>query len=602
MDQQKRMMLALALVFALTTVYTLFFAPKNSPVAELALDAGVAAGPVQTVATVPALSLDAGAVAVAEGHVSPETTTIDLPQANLALSNMGAGLSKAELVGPKMREQPRLTLADGLSRLAGKKGEDGPPIDMALRANGEPLPLSFELTGAVTVPFDQPFEIRDRAPGKVVFFARRGPLEITKRFEWAAPFAEGTEHIELHNTGAQALRGDLSLFVTRGVVPGSEEKASFLGSVGNESIATCMVGDDVKRKGPDGKPAIEQDGPVGFFGISQQYFLSAAFSLDGAKAGHCELEATAAMRRVKVTFPLEIAAGQTQTLGFGTYVGPKDVEILRTAGERWATRGLKPGSAGEPSWSSRLNASSYPFLEKTVDFGMWAAICKLLLGVLKFFHSLVHNWGVAIILLTVMVKLALLPLTHKSMVSAQQMKKLQPKIEALRAKYPDDRERQNVEMMKLYQENKVNPLGGCLPMLLQMPVWIALYSTLRNSYELYREPFISPLWSDLTYKDPTYLLPLALGVTMLITQRFQPQMMDGAQAKVMLYVMPVFFTLIMMNYPAGLSLYIFTNNVLSIGQQYALNRYLERTGVAPPREERRRSGNERAPTNKRSNP
>ena len=154
------------------------------------------------------------------------------------------------------------------------------------------------------------------------------------------------------------------------------------------------------------------------------------------------------------------------------------------------------------------------------------------------------------------------------------MKKLQPRMEEIKKKFPDDRDKQNMEMMKLYQEAKVNPLGGCLPLLLQLPIWAALFTTLRTSYELYGEPFFG-VWSDLTSKDPTYLMPLALGVTMIITQRLQPQMtMDKSQAFMMTWVMPIFFTAIMMNYPAGLALYIFTNNLLSIVQQYALRKYL----------------------------
>jgi YidC/Oxa1 family membrane protein insertase len=197
---------------------------------------------------------------------------------------------------------------------------------------------------------------------------------------------------------------------------------------------------------------------------------------------------------------------------------------------------------------------------------------------MKFFHGLVGNWGLAIILLTVVVKLVLLPLTYRSMVSMEQMKKLQPRIEELRKKYAEDRERQNLETMKLYQEAKVNPLGGCLPMLIQMPVWIALFTSLRNSFDIYGEPFFGPIWTDLTYKDPTYILPLALGVSMIITQKMQPQMMDAQQAKMMTWVLPVIFTFTLLQYPAGLSLYIFTNNVLSIAQQYGLRKWLARRG------------------------
>jgi len=270
---------------------------------------------------------------------------------------------------------------------------------------------------------------------------------------------------------------------------------------------------------------------------------------------------------VAATFPVTVAPGQTLTQNFGAYVGPKDVELLETAPSSLTGAGI-------------ASAPFQPQLERTVDFGVWAFICNILLTVMKAVHSVIPNWGVAIILLTVLVKVVLLPLTHKQMVAAEAMKRLQPKMEELKKKFGDDREKVSLETMKLYQEHKVNPLGGCLPLLVQMPIWFALFTTLRNSYEIYREPFISPIWNDLTFKDPTYLLPLGLGVTMVLTQKLQPQMMDAAQARIFTYVMPVFFTAIMLNYPAGLSLYIFTNNLLSIIQQYGLRKYLEKKGVA----------------------
>ncbi len=131
---------------------------------------------------------------------------------------------------------------------------------------------------------------------------------------------------------------------------------------------------------------------------------------------------------------------------------------------------------------------------------------------MKFFHGLTSNWGVAIILLTVLVKLVLLPLTHRSMVSMEADEEAPAAHRGAPARStPEDRDRQNTEMMKLYQEAKVNPLGGCLPLLIQMPVWIALFTALRNSYDIYQEPFFGPVWRDLTYKDPTYLLPIAAG-------------------------------------------------------------------------------------------
>ncbi len=189
---------------------------------------------------------------------------------------------------------------------------------------------------------------------------------------------------------------------------------------------------------------------------------------------------------------------------------------------------------------------------------------------MRAFEQVVHNWGLAIVLLTLVVKALLYPLTHRSMKSMQEVRRLQPEVDKLKAKFGDDKEKLNLAVMQLYQQHKVNPLGGCLPLLLQMPVWLALYATLQTSVELYREPF---LWiHDLTLKDPYFILPLAMGLSSFVMQKISPQPADATQAKMMLYFMPAFLTFIMMNLAAGLTLYILVNNVLSIAQQQILMR------------------------------
>jgi YidC/Oxa1 family membrane protein insertase len=335
--------------------------------------------------------------------------------------------------------------------------------------------------------------------------------------------------------------------------------------VGNQSRAACHVEEKLHKQAPSEDPPQDIKGSVHYFGIDQQYFLSMLYPLDGPRPGHCVLTATATVREVTAGFPITVNPGETVTLRFGGWLGPKDPDLLKPVPSPDVLRGV--GMTVAP-W--------HPTVEKTVDFGMWELLCRPLLFFMKKFHALTGNWGVAIILLTVLVKLVLLPLTYKSMVGMEAVKQLQPKMDEIRKKYADDRERMNMEVMKLYQQAKVNPLGGCLPMVVQMPVWIALFTSLRNSFDIYWEPFFGPVWRDLTYKDPTYLLPLALGVSMIITQRMQPQMMDAAQARIMIWVMPIIFTLTLLQYPAGLSLYIFTNNLLSIGQQYGLRKWLDR--------------------------
>jgi YidC/Oxa1 family membrane protein insertase len=250
-----------------------------------------------------------------------------------------------------------------------------------------------------------------------------------------------------------------------------------------------------------------------------------------------------------------------QKLAFTLFAGPKQLDLLKSY--------------------SKFNGHDRGF-ESAIDYGpvsnFFAFFAQILLGVMRWFHGFVANWGVAIILLTLTVKVLLYPLTLKSMQSMNAMRKLQPEIEKLKAKHGDDREAMSRAQMALFQQHKVNPAGGCLPMLLQMPIWFALYAALQTSVELYRAPF---LWmTDLTQQDPYFILPVAMGVTSFVMQKFSPQPTDGTQAKMMLYFFPGFFTVMMLFVPSGLTLYIFVNNLLSIGQQQLVNRMQDRPAKA----------------------
>ena len=185
--------------------------------------------------------------------------------------------------------------------------------------------------------------------------------------------------------------------------------------------------------------------------------------------------------------------------------------------------------------------------------------------VLYWFYSLIQNWGVAIILLTVLVRLIVLPFNITSYKSMKKMQVIQPKIKALRERYKDDPQNLNKEMMAVMRDNKVNPLGGCLPMLLQMPVFFALYQCLGQSIELYQAPFFGWI-HDLSLKDPFYVLPILMGISMYVQQKITPTTMDPAQAKIMQFL-PVVFSLMMVSLPSGLTLYIFVSTLFGIIQQ-----------------------------------
>jgi YidC/Oxa1 family membrane protein insertase len=210
------------------------------------------------------------------------------------------------------------------------------------------------------------------------------------------------------------------------------------------------------------------------------------------------------------------------------------------------------------------------------DLGWFAFIGRPLLWLLLKFHEIVGNWGIAIMLLTLVVKLATLYWTTKSIRSMKAMAVLGPKMKALQEKYKDDKQRAQLETMALYKQHGVNPLAGCLPMLLQMPIWLALYRMLQSAGELYRQPFIPGWINDLTDKDPTYVLPVALIILMFVQARLTPSNPDPSQKmqqRMMQYGMPLMFGVFCLWAPAGLTLYIFTNTCMSALHSIYMNKY-----------------------------
>jgi len=212
-------------------------------------------------------------------------------------------------------------------------------------------------------------------------------------------------------------------------------------------------------------------------------------------------------------------------------------------------------------------------LEYVIDFGFFSIIARPLFWVLKLFYKLVHNYGVAIIILTTIVRIPFIPLVNKGQQSMKKLQDIQPKMAELKEQYKKDPQRMQREIMELYKKHKVNPMGGCLPMLLQIPVFFALYKVLLISIELRGAPFI--FWiHDLSAKDPSYVLPIVMGITMVIQQKMTPSSMDPAQQKMMM-IMPVVFTFMFLSFPSGLVVYWLVNNLLSIAQQSYTNRKLK---------------------------
>ena len=289
----------------------------------------------------------------------------------------------------------------------------------------------------------------------------------------------------------------------------------------------------------------------GYMALIQHYFLSAWVPKGEVTNGFQARKLS--NRNIYLfgyTSPLiEIAADSKGTIGGQLYIGPKDQYRLEE---------ISPG------------------LNLTVDYGFLWWLSQPLFWLLTIMHSWFANWGVAIIMLTVIVKGLLYPLSAASYRSMAKMRKLQPEMVRLKDRYGDDRQQFSQAMMELYKKEGANPVGGCLPILLQMPVFLALYWTLMESVELRHAPFM--LWiNDLSAMDPYFVLPILMGISMYVTQSLQPEPPDPVQAKVFKF-MPIMFTFFFLWFPSGLVLYWFVNNLLSIAQQWYVTKQIEKTG------------------------
>jgi len=290
----------------------------------------------------------------------------------------------------------------------------------------------------------------------------------------------------------------------------------------------------------------------GWVAMLQHYFLSAWIPDSEAEHLYRGRQRADGTYLIEFVGPvLSIAPGQSEVLAASFYAGPKIQSRLAEI-------------------SDNLNL--------TVDYGFLWWISVPLFRVLDFLHGLVGNWGFAIILLTLLVKLALYPLSAAAYRSMANMRRMAPEMKRLQERYSDDRQKLSKEMMDLYRKEKINPLGGCLPMLAQMPVFLALYWVLYESVELRHAPFM--LWiHDLSAIDPYFVLPLLMGATMFLQMQLNPAPLDPMQAKIM-KLMPIMFTVLFLFFPAGLVLYWLVNNVLSIAQQWWVMRQIEQAAPA----------------------
>ena len=291
----------------------------------------------------------------------------------------------------------------------------------------------------------------------------------------------------------------------------------------------------------------EFTGEIRWFGFEDKYFLTSVIPLETP-------ETTLTIRRISSEIirlvydasPSRIEAGTSAGAEYLIFSGPKELGTLKSVGYD---------------------------LKRALDFGFFDIIAKPLLMAMNWIHSFTGSYGWSIIILTIFIKILLYPLTLKSFTSMKELQKVQPLMKEIQAKYKEDKQKLNQEMMRLYQEHKINPMGGCLPMLLQIPILFALYRVFYAAIELRHTPFhlVGTWLPDLSAKDPYFITPILMGLSQFVMQKMTPTPGDATQQKIML-IMPVFFTVLFLNFPSGLVIYWLVSNILSIIQQAYINR------------------------------
>lgn len=561
-DQGKRLLLAVVLAFAIMMGWSYLFPPQQPPPQVDESSETQEQTPATPELPKPTLQGEAGsggqagvelggAPAVERGEEQLYELEFDTFRA--VFTSYGGALKSWTLLGDKYR----------------------------VEENGETRQINLVRTGdEALLPFRIGFDDLDLIPAKTEWQGRRkSDTEI--EFTWSYVVEEDgspvtlfdivktyrlypdeylvelTVDVENQNAGEQSLAMIVSLFGYQD--PTADTGGSWFMPVDAAWKSACYVNDELEVAGLEdlSETPRQRTGRVRWAGLTHGYFLAAAapeIDTDAQLACRVSLvPGEPGAMRADIVFPeFRVRAGDPRmTRSVIAYLGPKYLDDLESV---HATIGRDPG------------------FSEAIDLGWFGFLARPLLWLLQLFHSLVGNWGLAIVMLTVVVKLATLYWTTKSMRSMKKMARLKPKIEALQKKYKDDRQRQQAEMMNLYKAHGVNPLAGCLPMLLQMPIWFALYRMLMAAAELYRAPFIPGWINDLTAADPLYILPIILVGMMFLQAKLSPTTADSTQQKIMMYGLPLSFGVFSFFLPSGLTLYILTNTVLTTLHQLWMNR------------------------------
>ena len=471
-----------------------------------------------------------------------KTVTITTDVIKVTIDNLGGDVIETQLL-------------QNLDKMA---VEGGQPISILTRSNGNEFIAESGLIGAngtdtaagrpVFSTTANTYELADGQQGlDVDFVYNQGGVEIIKRFEFkAAQYQIGIRYI-IRNLSSEpwsaTFFGQFRRDSHQPETDSSTGMKPFLGAAIREQDKNYSKYDfsDIDDK------TVKTSLQGGWLAFVQHYFVSAwvppqddknRFSLRKLQGNDIYLMAVTGEK-------INVSPGQTGEYKVDLYVGPKNQDVLQELSE---------------------------YLDLTIDYGFLWMLAKPIFAALQIIQAFLGNWGWSIILLTIFIKILLYPLSAASLKSMAKMRTLQPEMARIKELYGDDRQKAGQEQMALFKKHRVNPLGGCFPMLLQMPVFIALYWVLSESVEIRHSPWI--IWiQDPSAKDPLFILPLIMGASMFLMQKLQPAPTDPMQAKVF-QLMPVVFTFFFMMFPAGLVLYWTVNNLLSILQQWYVNRQI----------------------------
>ncbi len=543
----KRTLLALALSFVVFLVWSLLFGPKpkETPTEKQATPAREESQPLakerkrppgpkrelmpEAERGSPDITVETGLYVAVFSGSGPQIKSFQLKEYR----------SKLEKDSP-LKELVQVNNKDGYGLSLGFLGENIPNIEwgsykvnrqnIAVKAGAQPESLIYE--------WESPQGIRIRT--EFLFYADKYEIGLS---------------VTVANKSDYVI--DDTLLFNIAHVP--QEMRRSYGSFEGMALLLGNKLEEVKESKIQGKQFLDQ---ISWIAYEEPYFMTAIISENDKKAtAKGAVLPDGEIRISYIPSPFNLGKNESTIRNFTLYLGPRDLYILKT-----------------------LNKN----LEKAVNFGWFDIIAKPLLVALRFFNKYLSNYGLSIILLTILIKILFWPLTRKSYQSMKEMRKLQPMMAKLREKYKNNKQEMNKQLMGLYKTYKINPMGGCLPMLVQMPVFFAFYRILPNSIELRHAPFV--LWvNDLSAPErlfsfpftiplmaPPYGIPvltLLMGASMFLQQKMTPMTGDPAQAKMMM-LLPIVFTFLFINFPAGLVLYWLVNNILSIAQQHRINRQL----------------------------